>query len=308
MRKIFSHISRNIILWVILFSIIAYSVPSIFTFIKGFLEYFFAITMFCVGTLVSPEHARLLVKKPLRVGAGTILQFTVMPSVSFLTSFLFRDPGIRIGIILTGCVPGAMASNLMSALANADVALSVSITTLSTLLSPVVTPALLYLLAGSIVKIKFLSMFVKLMWMVVIPVGTGYALRIMYEDKVMKYIEYLSGTAGMAVVLIVAIVVAENSSRLSLSYIPVVLALLIPNIVGYIAGFYIPALFNWELPQRRTVSIEVGMQNAGLGTVLALGYFGEVSAIPPAIYTVLCLLTSAVLVWVWGRDKSISSG
>ncbi len=301
MKRLFRHVSQNLILWVIVWSVAAYSYPRPFISIKPYLEYFFTLTMLCVGLLLNPQHVRMLSQNPQRVGVGTLLQFTIMPATVFSVSIFFDDPLVKTGIILTGCVPGAMASNLMSALAEADVALSVSITTLSTLLSPLVTPFLLYVMAGSMVKINFSAMCVKLMWMVVLPVIAGYILRLRRGEWALRGKDYFSGIAGLAIVVIVAIVVASNSGHLKMNHLGIVLALLVPNIIGYAAGFGFASLFGWPSSQRRTVSLEVGMQNAGLGTVLALGYFGDKAAIPPAIYTVLCLVTSSLLVTYWER-------
>lgn len=307
MKRIFRHISEFLVLWVIVFSILSYFFPYYFVVFKNFLEYFFSLTMLCVGMLLNPEHVKLLRKKPQRVLAGSLLQYSLMPLFAFITSQFFSNTHIKTGIILVGSVPGAMASNLMSALANADVALSVSITTLSTLLSPLITPFLLKILAGNFVKVHFLKMFFKLLWMVVLPVVAGYFIRLKYSDWASKNRDYFAGTAAIAIIIIVAMVVAENSSNLSVKEIAVVFALLITNLSGYAGGYTVPLVLNWDIPQRKTIAIEVGMQNAGLGTVLALGTFGKTSAIPPAIYTVLCLITSSILVNLWefmeGRKK-----
>lgn len=299
MQKIFKDIHENLIVWVIFTSIISYLFPSIFTSYRDYIGYLFGITMLCIGMLLNQEHVSLLWKKPQRIFAGTLMQYTIMPLSAFFISLLFKNKDLKTGIIITGCVPGAMASNLMSALANADVALSVSVTTLSTLISPVVTPFLLYLFAGSFVKIKFIKMFINIFLMVVLPVCIGYLLQIRWKEEIESKKNYLAGVAGLAIILIVALVIGENRNRFTALHFILLFALLVINISGYIGGYIIPKLLNWPLYQRKTLSLEVGMQNAGLGTVLALKYFGTDSAIPPAIYTILCLITASFLVKLW---------
>lgn len=298
-KRVFRNIHENLVLWVIGGSLFSFLLPSIFKPVKPFLEWFFAITMFCIGVLLNPEHLSFLWRKPHRMFAGTLMQYTIMPSLAFIASLPFHNENLKIGILIAGCVPGAMASNLMSALANADVVLSVSVTTLSTLFSPVVTPGLLYFLAGKFVKVDFFRMFINLLLMVVIPVCAGYLVKLRAGKSAENKKEYLAGTAGLAIILIVALVVAENRNSFSSSHLFILLALIFVNASGYFLGYLLPYLFRWPVEQRKTLSLEVGMQNAGLGTVLALSYFGGESAIPPAIYTVLCLLTSSILIKLW---------
>jgi len=298
-QKIFKNIHENLIVWVIFTSIISYLFPSIFTSYRDYIGYLFGITMLCIGMLLNQEHVALLWKKPHRIFAGTLMQYTIMPLSAFLVSYFLKDKNLKIGIILTGCVPGAMASNLMSALANADVALSVSVTTLSTLISPIVTPSLLYILAGSYVKIKFFNMFFNLAFMVILPVCIGYLIRLKTKEKVERKKDYLSGIAGLAIILIVALVIGENRNNFGSAHLILLLKLLLINIMGYLGGYIFPGLLKWPAEQKKTLSLEVGMQNAGLGTVLALKYFGTDSAIPPAIYTILCLITASFLVKLW---------
>lgn len=301
MKKILRTFSHYLVWWIFFFSLLSYFFPEKFKLLRGSLEYLFTITMFCVGILLNPGHLKLLKSKPYRVVSGTALQYSIMPFTSFLISLFYSDSSLKTGIIITGAVPGAMASNLMSALAGADVALSVSVTTLSTLLSPILTPFFLKIFAGAYVSLSFRDMFLKIMWMVVLPVLLGYRFRI-YSPKVQQLNDYFSGIAGLSIILIVSFVVAENAHNLTWKEIHILWGLILLNAVGYAGGYWIPLLLKWPVEQRRTISLEVGMQNAGLGTVLALSFIGERPAISPAIYTFLCLITSSILVNLWKRE------
>lgn len=291
-----------LVLNVLIFSAAAYFFPIWALAIKPYLNYFFALTMFCVGMLIPEEQIELLKKKPQRAMAGSFMQFLIMPLLAYACCIIFGIKGdLRTGMILTGAVPGAMASNLMSALAGADVALSVSVTTLSTILAPLLTPLLLLAYGGSRLEMPFFSMVLNISWMVVIPVIAGYFIKLRIMGKAEGARIYLSATASLAIIVIVAIVVAANRESLFVSSLTIITALIIMNLSGYIFGYTGGALLGWNIEAKKTISLEVGMQNAGLGTVLTLSFFSPESAVPPAIYTVLCLLTSSVLVNFWER-------
>ncbi len=297
-----------LVLNVIIFSAAAYFLPAWALAIKPYLNYFFALTMFCVGMLIPEEQIKMLKTKPQRALAGSLMQFFLMPLLAYLCCVAFGIKGdLRTGMILTGAVPGAMASNLMSSLAGADVALSVSITTLSTILAPMLTPLLLLFYGGNRLEMPFLSMVTSISWMVVIPVVAGYLIKLRIREKVKSARIWLSATASFAIIIIVAIVVAANRESLFATSLAIIGALIIMNFSGYIFGYAGGTLLKWNVEAKKTVSLEVGMQNAGLGTVLTLTFFSPESAIPPAIYTVLCLITSAILVNFWER-RLINNG
>ena len=298
--KFAAFIRDYLVLNVVIFSLLAYAIPFWALSFAPYLNYFFAITMFCVGMLMPRDQVLLLKQKPMRAVSGTIMQFFFMPLLAFFSASLFGIEGdSRTGILIAGTVPGAMASNLMSALAGADVALSVSITSFSTLLSPIITPLLLMLYGGGTIKIQFFSMVLSICWMVVIPVIGGYLTKMRFEKPVESVKTYLGALASTAIILIVAIVVASNHHHLFASSAIVLAALLLLNIAGYLCGYGGGKLLGWNVEAKKTVALEVGMQNAGLGTVLALTYFSKNAAIPPAIYTILCLITASLLVNFW---------
>lgn len=276
-------------------SIIALLLPDIVLMIKPALQPSFAITMLFVGVLVPPEHVRAFLKAPSRPLVGIAAQYTIMPLVAFAVSLFFDDPLLRTGIVLVGCMPGAMASNVMTMLLKGDVILSVTMTSLATLFCPLVIAFWLPLLADTHIAIHVGPMIWNAVWMVVLPVCAGIALR--FRLKTIPYWceKGASLIASLAITLIILVVVAANRSRLLELSAGLAGAMLCLNIAGYALAFVVGMLFQWPENQRKTLIIEVGMQNAGLGSVLALTHLGEAGAVPSAFYTALCVLTASAM-------------
>jgi BASS family bile acid:Na+ symporter len=233
-----------------------------------------------------------------------------MPVLAYGMSRVFDlDDASTIGLIMVGCVPGAMASNVLTLAARGNVSYSVSLTTSATLLSPVVVPFVLSLTLGRSVEIDPLAEFSKLMLLVVGPVLTGHLLCRFSKsvDRVMQ----ASGVviANCAILWIIATVVGLNRDRLGDTTPKVLLALLLVNLLGYAAGFTGGRLMRLPVGMKRALTLEVGMQNAGLGTVLVLDLFRDnpAVAIPTAAYTFGCMLTGTILAQIWSRNLGSES-
>jgi BASS family bile acid:Na+ symporter len=253
----------------------------------------FAVTMLCVGTLVRPEQVRAFVEAPLRPLAGLLGQYTIMPLCAWAVSLAFSDPVLRTGIVLVGCMPGAMASNVMTVLLRGDLILSVTMTSVATLLCPLVIALWLPLLADTRVPVPVAGMVWNATWMVVAPVVTGIWLRSLRPRMPRHWDAIATGMASLAIVLIILVVVAVNREQLARLGPPLALGMVILNLGAYALAFGAATAMGWPPIQRRTLVIEVGMQNAGLGSVLALAHLGEAGAVPSAFYTALCVVTAA---------------
>ena len=174
-NKIFGFYTKYFAVWVVLFGIVAYLLPKPFLAVRDFNELFFAFTMFGIGAVLSIDDFKRIGQKPVVVLIGSAAQFTIMPLGAFLLVKVFDLPDeLGVGLVLAGCVPGVMASNVMSYIARADTAYSVSLTTVSTLLCPVLTPMLTKFLAGSMLEVEFWPMFLSVIKMVIIPLGIGF--------------------------------------------------------------------------------------------------------------------------------------
>ncbi|MCM8778365.1 MAG: bile acid:sodium symporter family protein [Candidatus Omnitrophica bacterium] len=288
--------------WVILFAILAYFFPQYFIPLKPGMDWFFTLTMFGMGMVLEPKDFKNTFKFPGIILLGMVAQYTIMPFLGFSLTKIFHLPSqIALGVILTGCAPGAMSSNIISYLAHADVAYSVCLTALSTLISPFATPSLTYLLAQFILKIDFWKMFFNILLMVVIPLFVGFGMKNILKERINPFIKIFPAISVTFIIFICSLVVALNQRYInSLTYL-IVLTVLLHNILGYFLGYAVGKVSKLSLPRRRTLSIEVGMQNAGLGVVLAIKHFGERSALPAAVFVILSVFTASLLASYWQR-------
>ena len=289
-------------LWVLLFAVVAYFWPGPFKSLGAYNQWFFALTMFGIGAVISPDDFKRIAQKPVVVLIGSVAQFTIMPLGAFGVAKIFNlGPQMAVGLILAGCMPGAMASNVMSYIAGADAAYSVSLTAVSTLLCPIITPALTKLLAGAILPVDFWQMFRDVVFMVVVPLIAGFLVRAVLKEKIDKLKHVFGAISVTFIIFICSVVIALNRGALGVATIGVLAAVSLLNVYGMLAGFGVGAACRFAPARRRTLSIEIGMQNAGLGTVLALKHFGEKSAIPVAMFVFVCILTASVMAEIWQR-------
>ncbi len=304
-NKFLSFYTRFFTLWVIIFAVIAYFLPAPFIYLREYMDFFFALTMFGIGAVLEPADFRRILKTPFIIFVGSVAQFTIMPFGAFAVSKLLSLPKeLALGLILTGCAPGAMSSNVISYIAKADTAYSVSLTTVSTILAPLLTPALTYLFANSILKVSFSAIFLSVVKIVVLPLALGFLLRFVFKDKINKFIKVFPAISVTFIIFICCVVIALNRNYFVMLTVTVVFAALFLNLLGMSLGYTVGKIFRMNTSRCRTLSIEIGMQNAGLGTVLALKHFGEKCAIPAAIYVFLCIITASIIAQIWKNSKS----
>jgi BASS family bile acid:Na+ symporter len=282
-----------VLLGILVGAVVAFLFPEAVVWMRPALQPAFAVTMFFVGTLVRPEQMRLFAETPTRPLGGLLSQYTIMPVCAWAVSLMFSDPLVRTGIVLVGCMPGAMASNVMTVLFRGDLILSVTLTTIATLLSPLLLAFWLPVLADTKLEVPVGDMVWNTIWMVVVPVAMGIGLRALRPMMPNGWDRFAAGLASVSIVLIILVVVAVNRTRLANLGPELAIAMLVLNLSGYSLAFGVARTMRWPPPQRRTLVIEVGMQNAGLGSVLALSHLGEAGAVPSAFYTALCVITAA---------------
>jgi BASS family bile acid:Na+ symporter len=300
MNRILLFFNKWIAVWVALLGIIAYVLPKSFDFFGPVINIFFSAAMFGIGLVIRDEDYKNILSSPGKILFGTFCQFTIMPSLALLTSWLFHlSPAWTVGLILTGAAPGAMTSNVISYLSKGDVAYSVSLTSVSTMLCPILTPLITFLLAGTRVPIAFWPMFRTIIWVVVVPLLAGFLVRKVIPRQVMKLGEWPSTLSVISILMITSYVIAANSDSLGLATLGILFAVAFHNGMGMLLGYLSGYIVKLDFIRRKTLSIEIGMQNAGLGVVLALAHFGKEVAIPAAIFTVWCIFTASLLVYVW---------
>src|SRR5262245_45988287 len=307
-------VERYLIVWLSLLSGLAYLWPRLlpetgdpFVATKPVLPYLISVTMFSVGCLMRRDEFRQVVRDWPSVVAGVILQLTATPLLSWSFGLLFRlEGGHMIGVIIVGCVPGAMASNVLTMMARGNVSYSVSLTTVSTMVSPVVVPVAMYVCLRSTIEVDLRKTAGELILMVVGPVVLGRILCLWYPslEKLMSRVSPI--LAPLTILWIIAVVVGLNRGSLGQGVAGVLGALAGINLVGYLVGYWGGAALRFPEGVRRALTIEMGMQNAGLGVTLAHEVFPNLpeASIPPAIFTVGSMLTATLLVqaWVW-RDR-----
>ncbi|MBW7989099.1 MAG: bile acid:sodium symporter family protein [Planctomycetes bacterium] len=327
LKKALDFYMKYFAVWVVTFGVVAYFWPEVFLTLeekmawffavtierilpralrleKG-MNWFFALTMFGIGAVLQIEDFKRIAKRPAIVLIGSAAQFSIMPLGSFVLVKLFGlPPEIAVGLILTGSAPGAMASNVMCYIAKADTAYSVSLTTVSTLLCPLLTPGLTFLLAGSRLEIPFWEMVLSVIKMVILPLFIGFGVRHYLKEKIEKVLPIFPAISVTFIIFICSMVIALNKNRLGQVTEFVLITAVILNLYGMFCGYGIGSAFRMELRRRRTLSIEIGMQNAGLGTVLALEHFGEQAAIPAAIFVFICIITASVMAEIWQKKPA----
>jgi len=266
----------------------------------------FRITMFSIGALLPRDEIEQVIRRWPSVLGGTAIQYTVMPLLAWSIGHAFGLPQeALIGVVLVGCVPGAMASNVLTLAAGGNVSYSVSLTTSATLLSPLVVPFTLMLTLGAEVQLDPWKTFFNLTTLVVAPVVMGYVISLVSDPA--AHVLRLCGpiAANVTILWIVAVVVGINRDNLSAATPLILSALLLVNVAGYFAGDLGSLLLRLPDPMRRALTLEVGMQNAGLGAVLARDLFPDSPevAIPTAAYTFGCMLTGTILAYYWARKS-----
>ncbi len=266
LKKVLTFYTKYFAVWVIAFGVVAYLVPKPFVALRDYMDWFFALTMFGIGAVLQIEDFKQIAQKPVIILIGSAAQFSIMPLGAFVLSKLFGlPPEIAVGLILTGSAPGAMASNVMSYIAKADTAYSVSLTTVSTLLCPLLTPGLTFILARSRLEVPFWEMVFSVVRMVIVPLFVGFGVRHYFKEKIEKVLPIFPAISVTFIIFICSLVIALNKERLAQVTGLVLATAVILNIYGMLGGYGVGSAFRMELRRRRTLAIEIGMQNAGLG-------------------------------------------
>jgi bile acid:Na+ symporter, BASS family len=264
------------------------------------------IIMFGMGTAMSLNDFAGVIKMPKAVLIGVFCQFTIMPLLGFSISRLFDfPPEIAAGIVLIGCVPCGLASNVMSYLANANLALSITLTSVATLMAPFATPFLMRLLAEQYVTIEVWSMMFDIIKMVILPIIGGLLFNKLLRGKAQWLDDAMPLVSMVGIALIISIITATGRDSLLSIGISLVFAVLLHNLFGYFLGYWSSRLIGLDERSCRTVAIEVGMQNGGLASALALG-MGKVATVglAPAVFGPLMNITGSSLA-TWWRGKKI---
>ena len=269
------------------------------------INYLLGVVMFGMGLTLNLQDFKIVFSRPKDVVIGSLAQFTVMPLLAWgLTRVFQLDEALALGVVLVGCCPGGTASNVITYLAKGDLALSVGMTGVSTLLAPFLTPLLTWALAGKSVNVDVASMFLSILWVVILPIVVGLLVKWMWPRFTEKATDYLPAFSSVAIALIVAIIIAANADKLLAGGMIIVLVVMLHNICGLGLGYLIGRLLGLSDPKKRAISIEVGMQNSGLASSLATIHFAAypLASIPGAIFSVWHNLSGAAVAYLYRKN------
>ena len=288
--KISQWISSHITILIVAISALALFVPSSCLWISTkAINPLLGIVMFGMGLTLKPSDFKLVFTRPKDVIIGCLAQFIIMPLIAWGLCKIFSLPTeLAIGVILLGCCPGGTASNVITYLAKGDVALSVGMTTVSTILAPLLTPFLTYLLAGKSVDVDVFGMFVSILQVVILPIIAGLIIDYYFGNFTKKIMGFLPMVSTLTIAAIIACVISHNAQKIMECTLIVWGMVIIHNLLGLALGYTIGSLLRLPNPKRSAISIEVGMQNSGLATSLATTHFAlyPMAAIPGAIFSV----------------------
>jgi bile acid:Na+ symporter, BASS family len=305
LNKILGFYTKYFALWVVIFGVTAYLRPGIFAGLQSYNSLFFAITMFGIGVVLCTDDFKHVLKNPIIILIGAAAQFIIMPFGAYIIAKIFKLPSeLAAGLILAGAAPDAMAGNVMAYIAKADTAYAVSLTTVTTLSCPVLTPGLTWLLAKSRLEIKFVAMLLDLMLKVIIPLLLGLGARHLLKKRIEKILPVFPAISTTFIIFICALVIALNRDKIIEVTGPVLGAVITLNLLGMAGGYYVGAFFKMGIAQKRTLAIQVGMQNAALGATLALEHIGREAAIPSAFFIFVCIFTAAIAAAIWQRKPA----
>ena len=272
----------------------------------SWVNYLLMIVMFGMGLTLKLEDFKIVVTRPKDIIVGCIAQFTIMPLLAFALGKIFGlEAGLLAGLVLVGTCPGGTSSNVMTYLGKGDVALSVGMTSVNTLLAPFMTPAITYLLLRTSITVDILSMFLSIIKVVIVPIALGFIINKFWGKYTQKAANVLPMVSVIAITMIVAAVVSHNAEKILSTGAIVFVIVILHNLLGYACGYGVGKLMKASLPKKKAMAIEVGMQNSGLATSLAGTAFPDLAmaTVPGAIFSVWHNISGAVLANVFNRMK-----
>ena len=300
-------IQKTFALWVVLFAGIALIVPEAFVWLKAYIIWMLGIIMFGMGMTMTVDDFKGVLHSPKAVVIGVVAQFMLMPGLAYLLCQLFQlPPAIAIGVILVGCCPGGTASNVITYMAKGNTALSVACTSVSTILAPILTPAVFYLLASQWIEINAMSMLGSILQVVLFPIILGLIVRSVLKQKVETYIQVMPLISVLAIVAIVAAIIAGSKTQILESGLLILAVVALHNGLGYLLGFGASWLFKLPYADSKAIAIEVGMQNSGLGVALAAVHFAAspITAVPSAIFSLWHNISGPALATYWASKAN----
>ncbi len=307
MKKVSDFIGRNMAWIVLIIAAMALFLPGTCLWIQTkWINYLLMIVMFGMGLTMKLSDFAVVFKRPGNVIIGCAAQFIIMPLLAFLLGKGFSlNNELLVGVILVGTCPGGTSSNVITYLSKGDTALSVGMTSINTLLAPFLTPLLTYLYLRTSVSVDVKAMFISIIQVVIVPIGLGLLINRLFGEHTQKISDALPVVSVTAICLIVASVVSHNSEKILSTGLIIFAVVILHNLLGYLCGYLIGVLFKMDLPRKKAVAIEIGMQNSGLATSLAGSAFPDLAmaTVPGAIFSVWHNISGAILAGWFNRKQ-----
>ena len=263
------------------------------------------IVMFGMGMTLTFDDFKRVFTKPKLIGLGVSLQYILMPLIAWVLSLILQLPlPLMAGLVLVGSCPGGTASNVICYLARGDVALSITLTSVATLLAVIFTPIMTWLYIGQKIPVSIIAMMISIFKIIIIPVSLGVLSNIYFGDTLVRVKRTFPFVSVLAIIIIIGIIVARNQPQLSQLAVPVILAVILHNSFGLLSGYLFPKFLGFDKKICRTMAIEIGMQNSGLGVALADKFFVATAALPGAIFSIWHNISGAFLAAFWSRNKN----
>ena len=289
-------VGRTFAIWVIVFAALGFFLPDTFKLVAPYIVSLLAIIMFGMGLTISLDDFKEVGKRPFDVLIGVASQFLVMPLLAVLLTMLIpMSPEVAAGVILVGCCPGGTASNVMTYLSRGDLALSVACTSVTTLLAPIATPFLVWMFASQYLPVDAMSMFMSIVKVILAPLALGFILQKILPGVVRAVVPGMPLLSVTGIVLIVAAVVAANKASIVQSGLLIFAVVVLHNCLGLLLGYFAARAAGLSVAKRKAISIEVGMQNSGLGAALATVHFSPLAAVPSAVFSVWHNISGALI-------------
>ncbi|MED2186855.1 bile acid:sodium symporter family protein [Bacillus wiedmannii] len=291
--------------WVICMAAIAYFIPGPFLGLTSYITILLGVVMFGMGLTLKAVDFKIIATKPLPVIIGVCAQFIIMPLVAYVLAYVMKLPAeLAAGLVLLGSVPGGTASNVMVYLAKGNLALSIAMTSLSTLLATIATPLILLLLAGQWMPVNAMSMFLSIVQVIILPIILGLVVKKFFPKTVTKGMTVIPLISVVAIIIIiVSAVVSANVSSITSSGLLIFIAVMLHNAFGFLLGYITAFVLGLDEGTRRAISIEVGMQNSGLGVALATAHFGPAAALPSVLAAVWHNIAGPILATIWSKNE-----
>lgn len=289
-------------IWAIIISILAWQFPQLFSSYKSLIVPLLSLVMFGMGLSLHLSDFSYVFQMPRLIILGIVLQYTIMPLTAVVLSSIMRlDPILTAGMILVGTSPGGTASNVICYLARGNVALSITLTAISTLLAVILTPALTGELVSKDIHVPALEMLLSIFYMVIIPVSAGVLLNHVAGNILKSARAFFPLISVVAIVFIIAIIVSLNADQVHQIGPAIMIAVMLHNGAGLLLGYFSSRLLGYSPTECRTLAIEVGMQNSGLAVALAIKYFNATAALPGAVFSIWHNLSGSILAGFWSK-------